>query len=145
MRTIPQILKDSKTIAIVGMSSNPERASHGVASYLQQQGFRVIPVNPSYAGQDILGEKVYASLHDAARALDEGGIQIDVVDCFRKSEEILPVARDAIAVRAACLWMQLGVVSQAAADLAKAAGLDVVMDHCIKIEHAALRQAPEEC
>lgn len=138
MRTIPQILKDSKTIAIVGMSIKPERASHGVARYLQQHGFRVIPVNPTYAGQEILGEKVYASLQDAAAALDAGGIQIDVVDCFRKSEEILPVARDAIAVRAACLWMQLGVVNQAAADLAKAAGLDVVMDHCIKIEHASL-------
>ncbi|MES2318710.1 MAG: CoA-binding protein [Pseudomonadota bacterium] len=138
MRTIQQILKDSKTIAMVGMSSKPDRASHGVAHYLQQQGLRVIPVNPTYAGQDILGEKVYASLQEAATALDAGGIQIDIVDCFRKSEEILPVAREAIAVRAACLWMQLGVVNQAAADLAKAAGLDVVMDHCIKIEYAAL-------
>ena len=136
MRTIPQILEDSKTIAVVGMSNKPERASHGVAQYLQQQGYRVIPVNPSYAGQEILGEKVYASLQDAAAAIGSG---IDIVDCFRKSEDMLPVARDAVAVRAGCLWMQLGVVNQEAADLAKAAGLDVVMDRCMKIEHAASR------
>lgn len=136
MRTIPQILKDSKTIAVVGMSAKPDRASHGVARYLQQQGYRVIPVNPTYAGQDILGEKVYASLPEAAAAL---GGSIDVVDCFRKADDMLPIARDAVAVRAGCLWMQLGVVNQAAADLAAAAGLDVVMDRCMKIEHAALR------
>lgn len=136
MRTIPQILKDSKTIAVVGMSNKPERASHGVAHYLQQQGYRVIPVNPSYEGQEILGEKVYASLQDAAAAIGSG---IDIVDCFRKSEDMLPVARDAVAVRAGCLWMQLGVVNQAAADLAKEAGMDVVLDHCMKIEHAASR------
>jgi uncharacterized protein len=136
MRTIPQILKDSKTIAVVGMSVKPERASHGVARYLQQQGYRVIPVNPTYAGQEILGEKIYASLPEAAAAL---GGSIDLVDCFRKPDAMLSVARDAVAVRAGCLWMQLGVVNQAAADLARAAGLDVVMDRCIKIEHAALR------
>ena len=139
MRTIPQILKDGKPIAVVGLSNKPERASHGVAHYLQQQGYRIIPVNPSYAGQEIFGEKFYASLQEAAAALDAGGVQIDIVDCFRKSEDMLPVAREAIAVRAGCLWMQLGVVNQAAADVAKAAGLDVVMDHCMKIEHAALR------
>lgn len=139
MRTIPHILNDSKTIAVVGMSAKPERASHGVAQYLKKNGYRVIPVNPTYAGQDILGETVYASLIDAAAALAATGGRIDIVDCFRKAEEMLPVARDAVAVRAGCLWMQLGVVNQGAADLAKAAGLDVVMDHCIKIEHAALR------
>lgn len=143
MRTIPQILQDSKTIAVLGMSIKPERASLGVADYLQQHGYRIIPVNPSYAGQVILGEKCYASLQDAAAALDAGGTRIDVVDCFRNAAEMLPAARDAIAVRAACLWMQLGVVNQSAADLAKAAGLDVVMDHCMKIEHAALRSLPE--
>jgi predicted CoA-binding protein len=137
MRTIPQILEDSKTIAIVGMSSKPERASIGVGHYLQQQGYRIIPVNPTYAGQQILGETVYATLQDAAAALGAG--RIDIVDCFRKSDDMLPIARDAVAVRAGCLWMQLGVVNQAAADLAKSAGLDVVMDHCMKIEHAALR------
>jgi predicted CoA-binding protein len=133
MRPVTQILQDSKTIAIVGLSSKPERASHGVAHYLQQHGYRIVPVNPAYAGQDILGEKVYASLPEAAAS----GIHIDIVDCLRKSEEMLPVARDAIAIRAACLWMQIGVVNQAAADLAAAAGLDVVMDQCIKVRHAA--------
>ena len=137
MNTIPTILKDSKTVAVVGLSTNPERASHGVAHYLQQHGYRIIPVNPTYAGQDILGEKVYASLQEAADALAATGARIDIVDCFRKSEDMLPVAREAVNIRAGCLWMQLGVVNQAAADLAAAAGLDVVMDECMKIQHAA--------
>ena len=137
MKSIDNILKDSKTIAIVGLSNKPERASLGVAHYLQQHGFRIVPVNPAYAGQQILGETVYATLQDAAQGL--GATPIDVVDCFRNAAEMLPIARDAIAIRASCLWMQLGVINQQAADLASAAGLDVVMDHCIKIEHAALR------
>lgn len=138
MRTPADILQDSKTIAVVGLSTKPERASQGVAHYLQQQGYRIIPVNPTYAGQQILGETVYASLQEAADALAASGLAIDVVDCFRKSEEMLPVARDAVAVRAGALWMQLGVVNQAAADLASSAGLDVVMDRCMKVEHALL-------
>ena len=138
MRTVQQILKDSKTIAVVGMSSKPERASYGVAHYLQQHGYRVLPVNPSYAGQEILGEKVHASLREAA---DAAGGAIDVVDCFRDPEHMMQVAQDAVAVRAKALWMQLGVVNQEAADLASDAGLDVVMDRCMKIEHAAVGQA----
>jgi predicted CoA-binding protein len=138
MRTIPQILQDSKTIAVVGMSSKPERASFDVAEYLQGQGYRILPVNPTYAGQEILGERVYASLQEAADALAPSGQRIDVVDCFRKPEDIAPLARDAIAVRAGCLWMQLGIENQAAADLARAAGLDVVMNHCMKLEHYRL-------
>ena len=138
MRTIAQILKDSKTIAVVGLSNKPERASFGVAEYLQQQGYRIIPVNPAYEGQDILGERVYADLQDAADALAPSGTRIDIVDCFRKSEDIPPLARDAIAIRAGCLWMQLEIENQAAADLARAADLDVVMNHCLKIEHRAL-------
>ena len=138
MKTVPQILNDSKTIAVVGLSTNPERASHGVAHYLQQHGYRIVPVNPTYAGQDILGEKVFSSLGEAADALAASGDRIDIVDCFRKSDDMLPVAREAVAIRAACLWMQLGVVNQAAADLAKAAGLDVVMDQCIKVQHASM-------
>jgi len=138
MRTIAQILKDSKTIAVVGLSNKPERASFGVAEYLQQQGYRIIPVNPAYEGQDILGERVYADLQAAADALAPSGTRIDIVDCFRKSEDIPPLARDAIAIRAGCLWMQLDIENQAAADLARAAGLDVVMNHCLKIEHRAL-------
>ncbi|GAB3377092.1 CoA-binding protein [Massilia agri] len=139
MRSISQILSDSKTIAIVGLSNKPDRASNEVAAYLQQAGYRIVPVNPSYAGDTILGETVYASLQEAADALAAGGQPIDIVDCFRKSEDIPPIAREAIAVRAGCLWMQLGVENQAAADLARAAGLDVVQDHCIKIEHRSLQ------
>jgi predicted CoA-binding protein len=138
MRSIAQILNDSKTIAVVGLSSKPDRASHGVAHYLQEHGYRIVPVNPSYAGQQILGETVFASLQEAADALAASGQRIDIIDCFRKSEDIPPLARDAIAIRAGCLWMQLGIENQQAADLARAAGLDVVMDHCIKIEHRAL-------
>jgi predicted CoA-binding protein len=138
MRSIAQILNDSKNIAVVGLSDKPDRASHGVAQYLQEHGYRIVPVNPSYAGQQILGETVYASLQEAADALAANGRGIDIVDCFRKSEDIPPLARDAIAIRAGCLWMQLGIENQPAADLARAAGLDVVMDHCIKIEHRAL-------
>lgn len=136
MKAIEQILKDSKTVAVVGMSNKPDRASNEVAHYLQQHGYKVIPVNPTYAGQEILGEKVYASLQDAAAGLPE--CRIDVVDCFRKPDDMLQVTLDAIAIGAGCLWMQLGVVNQEAADLASSAGLEVVMDHCMKIEHAAL-------
>ncbi len=138
MRSIAQILNDSKTIAIVGLSNKPDRASNEVAAYLQQNGYRIVPVNPSYAGETILGEQVYATLQEAADALAGNGQRIDIVDCFRKSEDIPPIARDAIAVRAGCLWMQLDIENQAAADLARAAGLDVVMNHCIKIEHRSL-------
>lgn len=139
MRTIDEILKASKTIAVVGMSNKTDRDSFIVARYLQSHGYRVVPVNPTYAGTEILGEKVHASLHEAAAALAAAGQQIDVVDCFRKSADIPPVAREAVAIRARVLWMQLGVENQDAADMASAAGLDVVMNHCIKIEHAALR------
>jgi predicted CoA-binding protein len=138
MRTIAQILNDSKTVAIVGLSNKPDRASYGVAEYLQGQGYRIIPVNPAYAGEEILGERVHASLQEAADALAPSGTRIDIVDCFRKSEDIPPLARDAIAIRAGCLWMQLEIENQAAADLARAAGLDVVMNHCMKIEHRKL-------
>ncbi|XYJ10656.1 CoA-binding protein [Telluria sp. B2] len=138
MRTIAQILNDSKTIAIVGLSNKPDRASYGVAEYLQQQGYRIIPVNPAYDGQEILGERVHPDLQAAADALAPSGTRIDIVDCFRKSEDIPPLARDAIAIRAGCLWMQLEIENQAAADLARAAGLDVVMNHCLKIEHRKL-------
>ena len=135
MRSIPTILKDSKTIAVVGLSNRPERASHAVSAYLQQQGYCILGVNPAYAGQDILGVPVYASLAEAAAAVPDGA-RIDIVDCFRTPDAMLPLAHDAIDVKARCLWMQLGVVNQQAADLAAAAGLDVVMDRCLKIEHA---------
>ncbi|MDQ1816888.1 CoA-binding protein [Massilia sp. CCM 9210] len=133
MRSIPDILKDSKTIAVVGLSNRPERASHAVAAYLQQQGYRILGVNPAYAGQQILGQPVYATLAQAAAALDG---PIDIVDCFRSADAMVALAREAIDAGARCLWMQLGVVNQEAAGLAAAAGLDVVMDRCMKIEHA---------
>ena len=139
MRTIARILEESTTIAIVGLSNKPERASHEVGAYLQQHGYRILPVNPQYAGETILGEPVFATLQDAAASLAESGQRIDIVDCFRKSEDIGPIARDAIAVGAGCLWMQLGIENQVAADLVRAAGLDVVMNHCIKIEHRSLQ------
>lgn len=138
MRSIKEILQNSKTVAIVGLSSKTDRDSFIVARYLQSHGYRVVPVNPTYAGTEILGEEVYGSLQQAADALAATGHQIDIVDCFRKSDDIPPVAREAIAIRARVLWMQLGVDNQGAADLASAAGLDVVMDRCVKIEHALL-------
>ena len=138
MRTIEQILRAARIVAVVGLSNKPGRPSLEVAGYLQRQGYRIIPINPTYAGQQILGETVYAKLQQAADALASDGTRIDIVDCFRKPEEILPIAKDAIDVRAGCLWMQLGIENQIAADLARAAGLDVVMNHCMLIEHRKL-------
>jgi uncharacterized protein len=138
MRSIAQILADSTTIAIVGLSNKPDRASHEVAAYLQEHGYRIVPVNPNHAGESILGQPVFGSLRQAADALAGSGQRIDIVNCFRKSEDILPIARDAVAVRAGCLWMQLDIENQAAADLARAAGIDVVMNQCIKIAHRSL-------
>jgi len=138
MRTIEQILRAARTVAVVGLSNKSERASLEVATYLQAQGYRIIPVNPAYSGQEILGETVYATLQEAADALASAGTRIDVVDCFRKAEDIPPIAKDAIDVRAGCLWMQLGIENQVAADLARAAGLDVVMNRCMLIEHRKL-------
>jgi predicted CoA-binding protein len=138
MRTIEQILRSASTVAVVGLSPKRERASHEVAEYLQSRGYRIVPVNPAYAGQQILGETTYATLQEAADALASDGKRIDVVDVFRKSEDVPPVAKDAIDVRAGTLWMQLGIENQAAADLARAAGLDVVMNHCMLVEHTRL-------
>ena len=135
---IRQILTHARTIAVVGLSPDPTRPSHYVARAMQALGYRIIPINPAYAGQHILGETVYATLQEAADALASSGTHIDVVDCFRKAEEMQPIAKDAIDVRAGCLWMQLGIENQVAADLARAAGLDVVMNHCMLIEHRKL-------
>ena len=131
--SIPQMLSAARTIAVVGLSSRPERASHQVASYLQQHGHRIIPINPTYAGQSILGEHCYATLTQASK---EHGV-VDIVDCFRKPEDILPVAEEAVAIGARCLWMQLGIVNEEAARLARKAGMMVVMDRCLKVEHHA--------
>lgn len=132
---IRALLTETRTIAVVGLSTKPERPSYGVAKYLQLHGYRIIPVNPSHAGEQILGERCHATLIEAANAVQSAGGNIDIVDCFRKSEYVAPVVDDAIAIGARCVWMQLGVVDEQAAAKAQAAGLMVVMDKCIKIEH----------
>ena len=124
--TLRRILKENHVIAMVGLSANWYRPSFFAAKYMLDHGYRVIPVNPAY--QEVLGQKCYASLTEIPE-------KIDIVDCFRKSEEIVPFAEDAIAIGAKALWMQIGVVNEAAADKARKAGLDVVMDRCLKMEH----------
>ena len=132
------ILAASRTIAVVGLSSRTDRPSHEVAEYLQGHGYRIVPVNPAYAGTHILGEHCYATLAEADAVVRKEGGQIDVVDCFRKSEEVGPAVDDTIAIGVRCVWMQLGVIDEAAAARAEKAGLTVVMDRCIKIEHMQL-------
>jgi predicted CoA-binding protein len=134
--SIPALLVECRTIAVVGLSAKSDRPSHEVAQYMQAHGYRIIPVNPTYAGTYILGEHCYPTLTQAAAALSEQGTQIDLVNCFRKPEHIMSIVEEAIAVSARCIWMQLGIVNQAAASKAQAAGLTVIMDKCIKVEHA---------
>ena len=126
---VTRLLTDATTIAVVGASSNPDKESHGIMQKLQRTGYRVIPVNPRYP--EILGEKCYPSVREVPE-------KIDIVDVFRKSADVLPIAEDAIAVRAKVLWQQLGVRNEAAAARARAAGLEAVMDRCVKIEHGRL-------
>ena len=128
---IRTILNKVRIIAMVGASPNWNRPSYFAMKYLQGKGFRVIPVNPTAAGQEILGEKVYASLKDIPE-------KVDMVDVFRASKEAGPIADDAIAIGAKVLWMQLGVRDDAAARRAEEAGLEVVMNRCPKIEYARL-------
>lgn len=125
-----RILAESRTIAVVGLSAQPHRPSHEVALYMRSQGYRIIPVNPAYT--EVLGERCYASLELVPEP-------VDIVDVFRRTEEVLPVARQAIAIGARCFWQQLGVLNEAADQLVREAGLEAVMDLCIKIEHARLR------
>lgn len=127
--TLRRILKENRTIAMVGLSAKWFRPSYFAAKYLQEYGYRVIPVNPSY--EEILGEKCYATV-------DEIPDKIDVVDVFQRSDKVMPFAQAAIRVGARVLWLQLGVVNEEAAALARAAGLDVVMNRCMKIEHSRL-------
>lgn len=126
---IKRILDESHTIAVVGLSNKPERPSFDVACYLKDHGYRIIPVNPKLS--EVLGEKAYPDL------LSIPG-EIDVVDIFRRSEDVGPVVDDAIKKGAKVVWMQLGIINEEAAEKARAAGLDVVMDRCIKIEHRIL-------
>ena len=127
-----RILGATKTIAVVGLSPQWHRPSFFAAKYMQAHGYRIVPVNPT--AKEILGERCYASVTEAAKA----GIAIDMVDCFRRTEDIPPFAVVAIAVGANCLWQQIGVRNVEAAAKARAAGLDTVMDRCVKIEHARL-------
>jgi len=124
-----RILRDNRNLAVVGLSANWYRPSYFAAKYMQEHGYRVIPVNPRY--DTILGEKCYKSLADIPG-------KVDIVDCFRRSEEMPALADEAIAIGAKVLWMQLGVKSGEARGKAEAAGLEVVEDHCVKIEHGRL-------
>lgn len=128
---MPHILNHCRTIAVVGLSPKPHRASFDVARYMQANGYRIIPVNPNAA--EVLGEKAYSTLAEAARHE-----KIDLVNCFRNSEDIPPVVDEAIAIGAKAVWMQLGIANAEAAAKAEAAGLLVVQDHCIKIDHRVL-------
>jgi uncharacterized protein len=129
INTLRRILSQNRVIAFVGLSADWFRPSYFAAKYMQEHGYTVIPVNPRYA--EILGQKCYPSLRDVPG-------KIDIVDCFRKSEDIMPISEDAIAIGAKVLWQQLGVKNEAAAAKARAAGLQAVVDRCVKIEHGRL-------
>ena len=129
MATLRRILKSCHTIAVVGLSAEWHRPSYFAAKYMQQHGYRVVPVNPRYDA--ILGEPCFARLEDIP-------FTVDMVDVFRKTADVLPIAHSAVAIGARCLWQQIGVVNEEAASLVRAAGLDAVMNRCVKIEHARL-------
>ena len=129
---VRQSLANCQTIAVVGLSPKPHRDSFRVAKYMQDHGFRIVPINPN--AHEVLGEKAYASLTEAAQHA-----RIDMVNCFRNSEDIPPIAAEAIAIGATSLWLQIGVVNDDAAALAQAAGLTVVQDKCLMVEHARLK------
>jgi predicted CoA-binding protein len=127
--TLRRILTQCRVLAIVGLSANWSRPSHFAAKYMLEHGYRVVPVNPQYT--EVLGQKCYPSLLEIAE-------RVDLVDVFRRTEDVMPVAEQAIAIGARVLWQQLGVKNEAAAAKARAAGLDAVVDRCVKIEHGRL-------
>lgn len=127
--TLRRILKEGRTIAVVGLSAEWHRPSYFAAKYMQEHGYRIVPVNPKYP--EILGETSYARLEDIP-------FPVDMVDVFRKEQDIPPIAQSAVAIGARCLWQQLGLRSEEADRIATAAGLDSVWDRCVKIEHARL-------
>lgn len=126
---IKQILLSARTIAVVGLSSNPEKESYGIAEYLQQQGYRILPVNPT--ASEILGEKTYPDLESIPD-------KVDVVQLFRKSEDVPPFVDSAIKIGAKVVWMQVGIENEEAAKKARAAGLKVVMNACMRVTHRML-------
>jgi predicted CoA-binding protein len=127
---IAEILRSAKTVAVVGLSCNPFRPSHGVATYLQSVGYKVIPVNPNES--EVLGAKSYARLEDIPEP-------VDIVDVFRRSEDVPPVADSAIAIGAKVLWLQQDITNPASAEKARAAGLTVIEDACLSVEHKKRR------
>jgi predicted CoA-binding protein len=129
INTLRRILSESRVLAVVGLSADWFRPSYFAAKYMLEHGYQVIPVNPKYS--EILGQRCYRSLRDIPG-------KVDMVDVFRKPAEVMPIAEDAIAIGARVLWQQLGVRNEAAAQKARAAGLDSVMDRCVKIEHGRL-------
>jgi predicted CoA-binding protein len=129
IETLRRILATNKVIAVVGLSADWYRPSYFAAKYMQEHGYRIIPVNPKYP--EILGEKCYPTLSDIPE-------KVDIVDVFRRTADVLPIAREAVAIGAKVLWQQLGVVNQDADRYAREHGLDSVMDRCVKIEHARL-------
>ena len=132
--TIAHILKHYRTVAVVGLSPKPHRDSHEVAAYMQAHGWRIVPVNPN--ATEILGERTYATLTEAAQHE-----RIELVNCFRNSADIPPIVDEAIAVGAKAVWMQLDIAHAAASAKARAAGLLVVENRCLKIDHAARQHA----
>ena len=129
IETLRRILGENRIIAVVGLSANWWRPSFFAAKYLQDHGYRIIPVNPNY--EEILGEPCFAALEDISEP-------VDVVDVFQRSEVVAPIARSAVGIGARVLWLQLGVVNEEAASIATEGGLEVVMNHCMKIEHGRL-------
>jgi hypothetical protein len=134
-----QFLRRYKHIAVVGLSANPARPSYSVTKYMQAAGYDIIPVNPRYAGTMILGKHVYSSLTEAKNA----GEQIEIVDVFRRSADIPPVAEEAMKVGAKVVWLQLGIVNREAEEKAMRAGVEFVKDKCIKVEYAQMAAKAE--
>lgn len=131
MQTSEEILRQARTVAVVGLSPREDRPSHEVARYLKEQGYRIVPVNPQAA--EVLGERSYPDL----RSVPE---PVDVVDIFRRPEDVGPIVDDAVAIHAKAVWMQEGIVNEAAAAIARQSGLGVVMDRCMLKEHRRLLQ-----
>ena len=127
---IKRLLEGSRNVAVVGLSESPYRTSHAIASTLQRFGYRIFPVNPNHTGP-VLGEEPYATIEEIPES-------VDIVDVFRRSEKVMPVAEDAVAAGAKVLWMQSGVINEEAAEYAEEHGLTVVMDRCIKVDRASL-------